>query len=607
MFSSHTCKHTISLLLSSIVAISLYGCPKPTTTKTDEPTTEQTTAQEPPSEPYISVGDGGFATYSEIPSDAAMPKAPAISSLTPAPKSYRDFNSKHFIGSYECTPCHNGIKDNDGNDISIETDWSSTMMANAARDPFWKAKVEQETQLHPQHKDLIADKCTVCHMPLANVESHKANKSPKLFGDGFLNAKHDLFPLAMSGVSCTLCHQIKDDPSLGTLKGFSGGYLIETFDEESRRKLYGPYMNVDTVPMLNAIGFTPTGSKHVTEAKLCSSCHNVLTAYVDEKGAVVPKKKEDYFPEQVTFDEWSASRYATSTSPQSCQWCHMARISQVKISDGPPWIQTRETFGRHVFVGGNTFMLQIMKDNKDLLGIQSNQFDLTITKTKEMLKRASLIEVTKKTFGEGRLLVQLTVKNKSGHKLPTGYPSRRVFIHFVVKDTQGKIWFESGKVLKNGHIVGVDADVDKARYEQHYDRITRPDQVQVYESVMANTQGEVTYTLLRAASYLKDNRLLPEGFDKQKAGKRIKVHGKALQDANFQGGSDVVTYDLRGFPKGQYKVDIALRYQSISYRSALDLFKQSGTSPYTKTFMALYMTSKQYVETLQSTSFEIGE
>ena len=180
MFSSHTCKHTISLLLSSIVAISLYGCPKPTTTKTDEPTTEQTTAQEPPSEPYISVGDGGFATYSEIPSDAAMPKAPAISSLTPAPKSYRDFNSKHFIGSYECTPCHNGIKDNDGNDISIETDWSSTMMANAARDPFWKAKVEQETQLHPQHKDLIADKCTVCHMPLANVESHKANKSPKL-------------------------------------------------------------------------------------------------------------------------------------------------------------------------------------------------------------------------------------------------------------------------------------------------------------------------------------------------------------------------------------------------------------------------------------------
>ena len=65
--------------------------------------------------------------------------------------------------------------------------------------------------------------------------------------------------------------------------------------------------------------------------------------------------------------------------------------------------------------------------------------------------------------------------------------------------------------------VGVDADADRATFEPHYDLITSPDQVQVYEAIMGNNLNEVTYTLLRGADYLKDNRLLPQGFDKATA------------------------------------------------------------------------------------------
>jgi hypothetical protein len=48
--------------------------------------------------------------------------------------------------------------------------------------------------------------------------------------------------------------------------------------------------------------------------------------------------------------------------------------------------------------------------------------------------------------------------------------------------------------------------------------------------------------LLTAVGYLKDNRLLPNGFDKQSATKDIAVVGNALDDPNFTGQGSVIRY-----------------------------------------------------------------
>jgi hypothetical protein len=100
----------------------------------------------------------------------------------------------------------------------------------------------------------------------------------------------------------------------------------------------------------------------------------------------------------------------------------------------------------------------------------------------------------------------------TGHKLPTGYPSRRAWLHFTVTDRTGRIVFESGAFASNGAITGNDNDADTSGVEPHHTEIRSADQVQIYESVMSGSNGRPTTGLLTAVRYLKDNRLVPRGF-----------------------------------------------------------------------------------------------
>ena len=74
--------------------------------------------------------------------------------------------------------------------------------------------------------------------------------------------------------------------------------------------------------------------------------------------------------------------------------------------------------------------------------------------------------------------------------------------------------FESGGFDPTGATRGNDNDADPLGYERHHDEITGSDQVQVYEPVMVDENGAVTTGLLTGVRYVKDNRLLPRGFDK---------------------------------------------------------------------------------------------
>jgi len=96
----------------------------------------------------------------------------------------------------------------------------------------------------------------------------------------------------------------------------------------------------------------------------------------------------------------------------------------------------------------------------------------------------------------------------------------------------------------------------------------------------------VTTGLLSATQYLKDNRILPRGFDKATAPAEIGVYGAANGDEDFTGGSDRVRYRVPFTTGGAATIDVELRYQTIAYRWARNLERYDAPEP--KRFVSFY-------------------
>jgi hypothetical protein len=494
------------------------------------------------------------------------------------------FITSHFSGSDVCADCHDGLTDNNGEDVSIARDWGASMMANSTKDPFWRAKLATEIERNPHLTDTLSDVCTKCHAPIANYElTTVQGRGVSLFGpNGILDRGNDLHDAALNGVSCTVCHQIMDAANLGTLEGFSGNYSIN-----DTKTAYGQYSGVVTRPMQRFSGFTPAYSAHVSDSALCATCHNLKTPFIDADGIIRSTSPDSEFPEQMPYTEWEQSIFDDAGStPRSCQDCHMPKTTSI-ISNRPGWLGARADFAKHHFVGANTTMLTLLRDNAAELDVISPNMDLAIDRARAMLQSAATIEIVSAAVSNGVLEARLNVQNESGHKTPTSYPSRRVWIHFKVTDSNGNVVFESGRINTDGSIVGANGDTDPTTYEPHHETITAADQVQIYEPVVADTDNNVTYTLLRSAYYLKDNRLTPRGFDKNFVPADVAVKGAAFEDPDFNLGSDETTYRFPVAVAGDLNISVALNYQTIEYAFLQDLYRQNHLDQ-VQTFKAMY-------------------
>lgn len=500
-----------------------------------------------------------------------------------------------FVPAATCMACHNGLTSPDGMDISIGSNWRATMMANSARDPYWQAAVRRETLDHPDASVAIQNECSKCHMPMARFQAHAAGREFESFGklpwQPGVGTPPQVLALAADGVSCTVCHQIEAE-GLGEEATFVGEFRVDTEAPMGQRRVYGPYdipQGADRA-MLSSGRFQPTRGEHVRDSGLCASCHTLFTHARNDAGEVVGE-----LPEQVPYLEWLHSDYRDE---QSCQTCHMPAVgSETPISSVLP--NPRPDVRQHAFRGGNFFvprMLNLYRDELAVVALPA-ELDAMIKATELFLStRTARVELTGPRREAGRLVFDVAVTNLAGHKLPTAYPARRAWLHVRVADADGEILFESGALRPDGSIVGNDNDADAGAYEPHYRAITAADQVQIYEAVMADFRGRVTTGLVYGVEYLKDNRVLPRGFDKGTAGPEIAVHGDAAGDPDFTAAGDRVRYEVDVGDAGALTVRAALWYQPIGFRWAENLKQYDAVE--TNRFVRYYETLSHVSGTL---------
>jgi cytochrome c551/c552 len=516
--------------------------------------------------------------------------AGAAATTLPGLPAAADPHREMFQTSDRCMACHNGLATASGEDVSIGASWRASIMANSSRDPYWQAGVRRETIDHPQQSNAIQDECATCHMPMARTEARAEGKEGAVFNhlpphnDPFEGSHPDR--LAHDGVSCALCHQVTDK-NFGTEASFTGGYVVAAPAAAPRassdRQSFGPFKvekGLSTV-MRSTSDFQPTEANHIRQSELCATCHTLITKALGPNGNVIGE-----LPEQVMYLEWKHSDYVAQE--KSCQSCHMPVVEEetpIASVLGAP----RKGLARHTFVGGNFFMLGMLNNYRNELGVIAPSAELVASASRtvaNLQQSTAKVAIERADISGGRLNIDVMVQNATGHKLPTAYPSRRAWLHVSVREPSGRTIFESGAIGPDGSIEGNDNDADGATFEPHYTEIREPGQVQIYESVMRDQSGAPTTGLLKGVGYLKDNRLLPAGFNKLTAEPRIAVIGDAVQDQNFRGGEDRIRYSIAAAGEGPYQIAVELRFQVIAFRWAENL--RPYDSAETKRFVRYY-------------------
>ena len=447
------------------------------------------------------------------------------------------------------------------------------MMAHSARDPYWQASVRRETLAHASAKAAIENECSACHMPMTRFRAKSSGMMESVFANlpiGKVVSRNGL--LAADGVSCTMCHQI-ENKDLGEKASFTAGFSVDTRTMPEERAIFGPF-EVDSGHqriMRSSSSYLPTQALHIQSSEVCATCHTLFTHSLGPGGNVVGE-----LPEQVPYLEWRHSSYRET---KACQDCHMPVVAEPMPITGVMGPE-RDHFSRHTFRGGNFFMINMLNRNRGELGVTALQqeMDATARRTLAHLETgASRVSIESAVVSGNQLNAEVEIENLAGHKLPTAYPSRRAWIHFTVSDRNGNLVFESGAFDQKGSIKGNDNDLDATRFEPHYTEVNSPEEVQIYEVIMAAPDNSVTTGLLKAVRYVKDNRILPAGFDKSTADHDIAVNGAAEKDDNFQAAGDRITYrvNVEG-ADGPFNVQAELYYQSIGYRWAQNLQEENA-------------------------------
>jgi hypothetical protein len=213
--------------------------------------------------------------------------------------------------------------------------------------------------------------------------------------------------LARDGISCTACHRTLETQTPQGEQPLS--YFLENsingkFRVGPGTRIYGPFDDVITAPMGNAVQMRPLQDFYITKSRMCGSCHTIELPVIDG----TPGQTSI---EQATYLEWLNSKFQNDFGRpddlqnnaeqvplfRSCQQCHMPddihnqkkgldlkfleqKIAAILDESYPAvehgleledrTVKVRNDYRRHELVGVNVFLLEMFNQFWDLLGVR---------------------------------------------------------------------------------------------------------------------------------------------------------------------------------------------------------------------------------------------
>ncbi|UCC79143.1 MAG: T9SS type A sorting domain-containing protein [Candidatus Zixiibacteriota bacterium] len=454
----------------------------------------------------------------------------------------------------KCDNCHGGY------DQAVEPafGWRGSMMAQAARDPFFYACMAIANQDAPESGDL----CIRCHSPSGWLEGRSVPT------DGSALNSND-----REGVQCDFCHKLvapslvgenpyPDDPIytadtypwdqgyLQTLANIPPASANGMYIADSDNAKRGPYIDA-------AARHQMFYSPFHRDAALCGTCHDVSNpAFTkDVNGRYVPndfgQPAPDFdpysmFPIERTFSEWMYSAF-NGPGGASCQDCHMRDVTGYGCNKkGAP---LRTDLALHDLTGGNTFvppMVATLYPGE----IDPAALNAGLLRATQTLQSAATMTVTLDTTVSG-YTATVHVVNETGHKLPSGYPEgRRIWVNIQAVDTNGTTVYESGAYNYDTGYLSHDADLKIYHIE--------PGISDFLSGITGLPAGPSFHFVINDTVYI-DNRIPPLGFTNA----NYEMIGSEPVGYSYADGQnyDSTIYDL---PGGLAHITINLFYQTTS-------------------------------------------
>lgn len=449
-----------------------------------------------------------------------------------------------------CAVCHGNYSPA----VEPYFNWQGSMMAQASRDPLFKACMTIANQDAPDSGDL----CLRCHKARGWLDGRSVptDGSQMLISDDI-------------GVACDFCHRLVDPiPSplnpvedTGILAAlvqapttFGNGMFV--VDPTGARR--GPFTNADS-------GHPVLVSPFHREAALCGTCHDVSNPAFSHSGlGTYPPNALDtpapdfsaaaLMPIERTYSEWLASAYNSAAGIYSaafggnksyvatCQDCHMRDVTGQGCNTNPP---VRHDLPLHDMTGGSTWLPTLLPALFPS-EVDAGALMAGVARAEYLLQNAASLTAVQ----DGRTL-RVRVANEAGHKLPTGYPEgRRVWINVKYFDAAKNLLSESGVY-------------DSATGELAHDA-----EMQVFEAkpgldhdvagILGEPYGPSFHFVLNNKIH-KDNRIPPRGFSHA----AFAVFGGAPVGATYADGQYWADADY-AIPREAVRAEVTLYYQSTS-------------------------------------------